>query len=113
MNQRIKSTSKAGQRKAREAATWAYNHAWHVYSDIFDAYKNPSSAKVRAWNYCKELCDRMHGYDLLISGAGCFTFSVVFKFRERGTKRECYAYITRDYNRFCYAEDVAELKAAA
>ena len=108
MNTRIKNTSKAGQRKAREAATWAYSHPGSTYKSIFEAYKNPSSAKVAAWFYCQNLCEQLHGYDLIVTAAGCFTFSVFFKFRERGTRRECYAYITRDYNRFCYAQDIPE-----
>ena len=82
------------------------------YDDIYSAYKNPSVYKVRAWNWCKELCREMHGYDLIISAAGCQTFSVVFTFNERGTGRKCYAYITRDYNRFCYAEDVQQEEKA-
>ena len=105
MNQKIKNTSKQGQRIARNAAEFAYSgRAWKQFRDIYEAYKNPSIYKVRAWNYCKELCKEMHGFDLVISAAGVQTFSVVFKFKERGTGRLCYAYITRDYNRFCYAD---------
>ena len=110
MNERIKNTSKAGQKKAREAAVFAYAHK--NYDDIYSAYKNPSVYKVRAWNWCKELCREMHGYDLIISAAGCMTFSVVFTFNERGTGRKCYAYITRDYNRFCYADDMQQEEKA-
>ena len=108
MNERIKNTSKAGQKKAREAAVFAYAHKAWTYDDIYSAYKKPSVYKVRAWNWCKELCREMHGYDLIITGASRFAFSVVFTFNERGTGRKCYAYITRDYNRFCYADDVQQ-----
>lgn len=105
MNTRIKNTSKRGQNIARAAAEYAYSgKSWKNYKDIFEAYKNPSIYKIRAFEYCKELCAKMHGFDLIISAAGCQTFSVVFKFREKGTGKLCYAYITRDYNRFCYAE---------
>ena len=105
MNVRIKNTSNKGQKIARAAAEYAYSgRAYKSYTDIFQAYKNPSKYKVEAWNYCKELCKRMHGFDIVIPAAGMQTFSVVFKFRERGTRKLCYAYITRDYNRFCYAE---------
>ena len=112
MNERIKNTSKAGQKKAREAAVYAYAHRAWTYNDIYSAYKKPSVYKVRAWNYCKELCREMHGYDLIISAAGNQTFSVVFTFNERGTGRKCFAYITRDYNRFCYAEDMQQEEKA-
>lgn len=112
MDERIKNTSKAGQKKAREAAIYAYAHRAWTHDSIYSAYKNPSTRKVNAWFYCKELCKEMNGYDLIISAAGCQTFSVVFTFVERGTGRKCYAYITRDYNRFCYAEDVQQEEKA-
>ena len=106
MNTYIKNTSRKNQRIARAAAEYAYSgKSWKNYHDIFEAYKNPSVYKVRAFEYCKELCGKLHGYDLIISAAGCQTFSVCFKFRERGTGRPCYAYITRDYDRFCYADE--------
>ena len=105
MNTRIKNTSKQGQKIARAAAEFAYSgRSYKLYTDIYQAYKNPSIYKVRAWNYCKELCKRMHGFDIVIPAAGMQTFSVVFKFKERGTGRPCYAYITRYYSRFCYAD---------
>ena len=105
MNTRIANTSTRGQKIARAAAEYAYSgKSWKNYKDIFEAYKNPSIYKIRAFENCKELCAKMHGFDLVISAAGCQTFSVCFKFRENGTRKLCYAYITRDYNRFCYAE---------
>ena len=100
---RIENTSKKNQRIARETAQYYFDHKNRLYSDIFSAYKKPSSKKIIAWNYCKELCKSMHGFDLYISAAGCQTFSVIFKFYD-SKKRLCFAYITRDYNRFCYAE---------
>jgi len=105
MNTKIKNTSSKGQRIARAAAEYAYSgRAYKHFTDIYQAYKKPSTAKVNAWYYCKNLCKSMNGYDLVITAAGCQVFSVVFKFKERGTGRPCYAYITRDYNRFCYAD---------
>ena len=102
MNKHIENTSKKNQRIARDAASWAYSgRNWKNYKDIFEAYKNPSIRKVRAFEYCKNLCAELNGFDLVIPAAGCQTFSVCFKFYDEG--RLCYAYITRDYDRFCYA----------
>ena len=100
----IKNTSKKNQRIARSAAEWAYSgRPWKVARDIFEAYGRPSAAKVRAWEYCKQLCAEMDGYDLIICGWNCMKFSAYFKFFD-GDKL-CYAYITADYDRFCYADE--------
>ena len=106
MNKYIKQTSKQGQRIARERAGYYLNGGgWHYATDIYEAYKSPSVYKVRAWEYCKDLCRKLHGRDLRIVGWNSMKFSVAFRFNERGTGRECYAYITADYDRFCYAND--------
>ena len=97
----IENTTKSNQRKAREAATWAYSPRHKTYTDIWSAYGKPSVHKVRAWERCRKMCKDMGGHDLVISAAGCQTFSVCFKFEADG--KPAYAYITRDYDRFCYA----------
>lgn len=97
----IENTTKKNQRVVLAAAESAYNNRRWTYDDIFSAYGRPSADKVRAWDYCKELCAKMGGYDLLISSRNAFRFSACFKFEDDG--RLCYAYITPDYNRFCYA----------
>lgn len=102
MNQRIKNTSSQGQKIAKAACEWAYSGRPTVYHDIYEAYERPSVYKVRAWNYCKELCKKMHGFDLVICGKNSMKFSAMFQFVERGTGALCYAYITKDYDRFCY-----------
>jgi len=100
----VENTKNRDRKIARAAAEYAYSgKSWKVYHDIFDAYKSPSIYKVRAWRYCQELCRRMQGFDCIISAAGCQTFSVCFKYPDEITGEICYAYITRDYNRFCYA----------
>lgn len=101
--ERIESTSKAHQRIARNAAEYAYNHRDWTYSDIWDAYGKPSVYKVRAWEYCRELCANMGGWDMLISSKNTMQFSVVFRFTDENG-RVGYAYITRDHDRFCFAE---------
>lgn len=105
MDQNILNTKKADQRKAREAATYAYNNRRWTFSDIWDAYGKPSAAKVRAWDYCKNLCSEKNGTDLIITGRNSMKFSAVFKFKEEGTGRDCFAYITKDYDRYAYAQE--------
>ena len=102
-SERVKNTSRKNQNIARAAAVHAYNNRRWTASDIWEAYDRPSAAKVRAWDYCRELCANMGGFDLLISGWNCMQFSVVFKFEDENTGVLCYAYITRDYDRFCEA----------
>ncbi len=103
MCKQIENTTKQGQRAARIAAEYAYRNRAYTYGDIFDAYERPSAAKVRAWRDCERLCEELSGYDMLISSRNTFSFSVVFRFDEPETGEMCYAYITRDYNRYCKA----------
>lgn len=105
--------SKKSQRIAREAAVYAYAHRGYTYSDIYEAYDRPSVYKVRAWEYCKGLCADLGGFDLVIASRNTFAFSVVFKFFDRETGALSYAYITRDYDRFGYAEEAATTAAVA
>lgn len=102
-HERVMNTTKQGQRTAKAAAEAAYNNRRWTYANIWDAYDRPSSAKVKAWDYCRELCAEMGGYDLLISSRNTFQFSAVFKFMDDETGVVGYAYITRDYDRFCEA----------
>lgn len=103
MCKQIENTSKANQRIARNAAEHAYrNRAW-TYDDIYDAYERPSREKVRAWEYCQRVCAEMNGFNLVISSKNTFNFSAVFTFTDENTGELCYGYITKDYDRFCYA----------
>lgn len=107
-------TSRKDQKIARAAAEYAYSNRRWTYEDIFEAYNNPSAAKIRAWHRCQDLCRRMHGTNLIISSRNTMKFSVVFMFPDEETGELCYAYITADYDRFCKAsEDAAEVSAAA
>lgn len=99
----ITNTKKADQRIARQAAERAYADRRYTYTDIWYAYEKPSVDKCRAWQYCKELRDKYHGYDLLIASKNTFFFTAVFKFADPKTGELSYAYITRDYDRFCHA----------
>lgn len=99
----INNTSKKGQRIAKAAAEHAYNNRRWTYDSIWNAYEKPSAAKVKAWDYCRELCAKLGGFDLIISSKNTMVFSVVFKFIDPETGALSYAYITRDYDRFCHA----------
>ena len=70
---------------------------------LYDVYSDASGYKHVAYNRCLELCRRLNGRDLYISGHNCMTFSVVFRFTHPTTGHECIAYITRDNDRFCDA----------
>ena len=105
MHKLIENTKRADQNKARAAAEYAYRNPRWTYSDIFAAYGRPSGAKIEAWNYCKRLCADLGGRDLRISSRNTFRFSAVFRFIADG--REAYAYITPEYDRFCYADATA------
>lgn len=101
MCKQINNTKKRDQRIAREAASFAYANRRWMYSDIWEAYNKPSAAKVAAWEYCKRVCAEVNGHDLIISGRSSMVFSAVFKFEDNG--KPCYGYITKSYDRYCYA----------
>ena len=101
MCKQIENTSKRNQTIAREKAQYAYSNRQWTYTDIFQAYNKPSANKVRAWEHCKKLCEELNGNSLIITGRSSHFFSACFKFQDKG--RDCYAYITADYNRYCYA----------
>lgn len=64
-----------------------------------EVYKNCSSAKKQAFDYCKELAKECDAVGFAILGANCMTFSVIFTFTLNGYK--FFAHITRSYNH-CY-----------
>lgn len=100
----IKNTSRARQRAA-EAAFRASQTEWgrrNACYDIYDAYQRPSRAKLRAYEYCLELFRELDGYDFQILGHNTTTFSVGFRYFGKNTGAACFAYITRDYDSFCF-----------
>ena len=79
------------------------SHARATASELRQVYGRYSDAKRRAMDYCKGLCARLDGWDLRILGANSMAFSVGFYFTDKGTGAVCFAYITKDYDRFFYA----------
>lgn len=62
--------------------------------DITSAYKKPSVAKRRAWNYCKELCAELNGNNLKVVSNNCHFFTAGFQFADKETGVLKYMHIT-------------------
>lgn len=63
--------------------------------DIFKAYKSPSYAKQRAWNYCKELCREHDGFNLKVVNHGVQLFSAGFEYPDAETGEIKFMFITK------------------
>ena len=70
---------------------------WHVYD-------NYSDNKEKAMDYCRELQFYLNGRGLKIISHNSMVFTVGFEFDHPETGELCFAYITRDYNRFMKVE---------
>lgn len=101
-NEAIKSftQTKADARKANNHLS-LYNRGIYDGHTLRDVYGNFSIYKERAFNYCVELMNALNGRGLVIMSHSSQVFSVGFLFTHPETGRDCFAYITRDYNRFC------------
>lgn len=71
--------------------------------ELWQVYGSYSVYKARAFEYCKELMHDLNGYGLRILSFNSQAFTVGFMFFDAETGDEMFAYITKDYNRFCYA----------
>lgn len=74
--------------KQGQSFMWRYNHS--KATDLKQEYKKPSSKKIQAFNYCKELCESEGGTDFKVISAGCHFFSVAWKV-EAGLRVKTYA----------------------
>ena len=99
----VNQTSKKDQRIARARVKDAEEYPFRTYADIFDAYERPSKDKIAAWERCQRLCSELDGFDICILARNTMQFSVVFKFNDDLTGQLGYAYVTKDYDRFCWA----------
>lgn len=72
------------------------------YYTLRDCYASYSYAKERAFNYCKELCDKYNGNGLKIISYNIFGFSCGFI----GIidNKKVFVYITKDYDRYLELE---------
>lgn len=73
-----------------------YNTAW-TYADLYAAYANPSQAKRRAWEYCKQLCYDLGGEGLKVLSKNTFMFTAGFMYTD-DDGREMFMYISPNYN---------------
>ena len=67
-----------------------------------DCYGSYSYAKERAFNYCKELCDKYNGTGLKIIGYNTCGFSCGFV--GLVDNKKVFVYITKDYDRYLELE---------
>lgn len=67
--------------------------------DIWDAYKQPSRRKEKAWEACIEDCEKHDGHGLKIAGHNTCTFSAGFLFND-DFGNEIYCHITPYYDRY-------------
>lgn len=101
-------TSRKNQRVAEKYCEWLNRcKSWNGPRTLDEAYKNPSRYKWVAYHRCLDLCASLDGFDFRITAAGCQTFSVCFWYWGKETGALCFAYITRDYDRFCFVNEAA------
>lgn len=101
LEQAIKA-AKEDKKNARIAS--AHFEYWKQSSadSLDDVYGSYSIFKARAWQYCKELMWDLRGYGLRVLSFNSQAFTVGFMFEDPDTSEAMFAYITKDYNRFCY-----------
>lgn len=75
---------------------------WLASSDCYlhQVYGRYSANKEYAMNYCFRLYNELNGERIRIISHNCMVFTVGFEFDHPTTGECCFAYITRDYNRF-------------
>lgn len=77
---------------------WEYSSNYQLE----DVYKTYSVFKARAWKYCIDLMSDLNGWCPKVLSANSQAFTVGFEFSDPETGEAMFAYITKDYNRFCY-----------
>ena len=68
-------------------------------TELYHVYGSYSDKKISAMHYCRDMCRDFEGHYLRILGHNCNTFSVGFIFQD--ADHTYFAYITRDYDRYC------------
>lgn len=67
--------------------------------ELYDCYDSFSKAKADAMTYCENLMHELNGWGLRIVSYNCNVFTVGFLFMNEDDEK-CFAYITRDYDRY-------------
>ena len=71
--------------------------------ELYHVYNNYSRDKEYAFERCRSLMYDLEGYGLTIISSNSMQFTVGFEF-EDVSGRLMFAYITRDYDRYCYLD---------
>jgi len=66
------------RKETKRGSEFINAHKMSKFSDIYEAYGRPSSAKCSAFRRCVEMCNKENGRCLRITGAGSFFFSVAW-----------------------------------
>ena len=88
---------------------YAYKNYLHAENtSLEDCYKNYSQAKENAFYYCKQLQNKYNGVSFKIISYNCMQFSAGFvgEIIEDAIAKKIFVYITKNYDRFCYIEDL-------
>ena len=90
--------------KKAEAMVGEFNHSY-VSHDIYGAYRNPSSAKVRSYNDILRRAIDTEGYnhDLKVTSATCHHYSTMYSY----TTAEGETYIVKDTHANTYITKLA------
>lgn len=60
----------------KRAEAFRYRFMYDEGISLFDVYKNPSDAKIRAFDWCCKKCADMGGYNMCIMSHNAFGFTV-------------------------------------
>lgn len=77
----------------------------HLYT-LYDCYGTFSIYKQRAFNYCRELYEKYNGFSGKIIGFNSQTFSYGFTGTHPDDGRAIFVYITKDYDRYIYIDEI-------
>lgn len=88
----------------RTKATDFLTHRYPV--SLEECYKDYSYSKGSAYGYCMRLANEYNADKIGITGHNCMTFTFCFTGEEPTTHRKIFAFITKDYDRFIYLDEV-------
>lgn len=101
LNARVKEMA---QNKRQANIARAHYNAYRNSYDarLSDVYTSYSVYKKNAYNRCVELMHNLGGWGLAIISYNSQAFTVGFMFCDDETGEVMFAYITKDYDRYCY-----------
>lgn len=77
----------------------AYRASWIRGYSLYDVYKRPSEAKMKAYQYCLETMESYKGEKARITGFNCYFFSFAFNYTDgSGIEHVIYITPTEDYD---------------